>query len=113
MAGVYWKVDRMRAKQGSEKAMAWHLVLVLLLPPVVVPPLTSLVAPVVKVNGDVPGAVGVPVTLQVMAAPMATVPLVGTVGVQLVLKPAGKPAIAQVAPTLAAAVAAGAVLVQV
>ena len=84
-----------------------------MLPPVVVPPLMSLVAPVVKVNGDVPGAVGVPVTLQVMAAPMATVPLVGTVGVQLVLKPAGKPAIAQVAPTLAAAVAAGAVLVQV
>jgi hypothetical protein len=84
-----------------------------LLPPGVVPPLTSLAAPVVSVSGEVPTAVGVPVTVQVMAAPMASVAVVGTTGIQVAVKPAGKPAMAQVVPILAGAVAAGAVFVQV
>jgi hypothetical protein len=85
----------------------------LLLPPVVVPPLISLAAPVVNVSGEVPTAVGVPVTLQVMMPPIDTVPAVGTVGEQTAVKPAGSPAMAQLVPMLAGAVAAGAVLVQV
>jgi hypothetical protein len=73
----------------------------------------SLLAPVVMLVDMVPNVVGVPLTVQVIAAPIATVPVVGTVGVHVVVKPAGKPAMAQVAPAVAAAVAAGAVLVQV
>ena len=84
-----------------------------LLPLAVVPPLMSLAAPVVSVSGAVPTAVGVPLTVQVMAAPIARVAVVGTAGLHTLVKPAGKPAIAQVAPMLASAVAAGAVLVQV
>jgi hypothetical protein len=102
------------AKEGtmSEPVITIELVAVLL-PPAVIPPLTSLAAPVVKASGAVPTAVGVPVTVQVMTAPMATVPPVGTVGEHTLIKPAGNPAIAQVVLTLAGAVAAGAVLVQV
>jgi hypothetical protein len=85
----------------------------LLLPPFVVPPLPSLVAPVVNVSGAVPTAVGAPLTVQVITAPMATVPPVGTVGEHTLIKPVGNPAIAQVVNALAGAVAAGAVLVQV
>jgi hypothetical protein len=85
----------------------------LLLPPVVVPPLMSFAAPVVMVVDMVPGVVGVPLTVQVITPPMATVAAVGTVGEHVAVKPAGKAPMAQVAPMLAAAVAAGAVLVQV
>jgi hypothetical protein len=107
-------VAGMPAKDGtmSEPVTTMELVAVLL-PPAVIPPLTSLAAPVVKASGAVPTAVGVPVTVQVMAAPMATVPPVGTVGEHALIKPAGKPAMAQVVLALAGAVAAGAVLVQV
>ena len=65
-----------------------------LLPPDVVPPLASLVAPVVTaiVAGVV--EVGVPVTGQLMLAPAATV--AGGTGVHApTLKPAGNPEIAQ------------------
>jgi hypothetical protein len=102
------------AKDGTMSEPVVTMVLVaLLLPAAVTPPLMSLVEPVVSVSGEVPTAVGVPVTVQVMTAPMARVPVVGTVGEHKLLKPAGKPAIAQLVLTLAAAVAAGAVLVQV
>jgi hypothetical protein len=101
------------AKDGtmSEPVVTIEPVTVLL-PPAVMPPLASLVAPVVSVSGEAPTAVGVPVTVQVITAPMATVTVVGTVGEHNVVKPAGSPAIAQVVPILAGAVAAGAVLVQ-
>jgi hypothetical protein len=96
----------------SEPVVTMELV-ALLLPPVVMPPLPSLVAPVVSVRGEVPTAVGVPLTVHVMAAPIARGAVVNTVGRHATVKPTGSPAIAQVAPALAAAVAAGAVLVQV
>ena len=51
--------------------------------------LPSLVAPVVPVNVDEPGEVGVPETVQVIAPPAATV--AGGVGVHDVLRPAGRP----------------------
>jgi hypothetical protein len=95
----------------SEPVMAIELVAVLL-PPAVVPPLTSFAAPVVNDSGAIPEAVGVPETVQVITAPMATVPAVGTVGKHTVDKPVGSPAIAQVVKVLAAAVAV-AELVQV
>ena len=108
-----WAAGRLTmAGTMSEPVVAIEPV-ALLLPVVPVPPLMSLAAPVVNVSGEVPTAVGVPLTVQVMAAPMARVAVVGTAGLHTVVKPAGKPAIAQVAPMLAAAVAAGAVLVQV
>lgn len=67
-----------------------------LLPPDVVPPLVSLVAPVVAVTVDAPDAVGVPLTAQEMELPAASV--TGGVGVQLVTEtPGGKPVTAQVA----------------
>ena len=59
----------------------------------------SLVAPVTPVSVLVPTAVGVPETLQVMAAPAAT--LTGGVGAHDVVKPAGSPATEQVAPVAA------------
>ena len=62
----------------------------------------SLVAPVVNTNVPEPDVVGVPVTVQLIDAPTATVPAVGTVGLQVALKPAGK-LIAQVAPAVAGA----------
>lgn len=76
-----------------------------LLPPVPVPPLVSLVAPVEAVRVALPGAVGVPLTGQEMLAPIATV--AGTVGVQVpIVTPAGRPDSEQVAATaLAVAVA--------
>ena len=64
--------------------------------------LPSLLARVVPDNTLVPTAVGVPETVQVMLAPAAT--LVGGVGEQLAVRPAGKPEIAHVA---AVAVSAG------
>ena len=74
-----------------------------LLPPAVVPPLLSLVAPVTAVTVLVPVVVGVPVTGHEMLAPIATV--AGVAGVQApTVTPAGKPEIAQVA-LVAAAVA--------
>ena len=68
-----------------------------LLPPVVVPPLVSLVAPVVTVRVVDPGAVGVPETEHEMLDPAVTV--AGGVGVQVpTVTPGGKPEIAHVAP---------------
>ena len=62
----------------SEPAVAICCVAVLL-PPAVVPPLTSLVAPVVTDAVVVPDAVGVPLTGQLMLAPGATEALCGGV----------------------------------
>ena len=55
----------------SEPVVPSALVAVLL-PPEVVPPFVSFVAPVVTVTVDVPVDVGVPVTGQLMLAPIAT-----------------------------------------
>jgi hypothetical protein len=66
-------------------------------------------APVLPLNGDVPGAVGVPETVHVMLAPGATV--AGGVGAHDVVRPAGKPVTAQVA--LVAAIAGAAAFEQV
>ena len=67
-----------------------------LLPPAVVPPLTSLTAPVVTETVDVPAAVGVPLTVHEMLEPAAT--SAGGVGVQVpTLTPGGKPLTAQLA----------------
>jgi len=81
-----------------------------LLPPADVPPLMSLVAPVVAVSVVAvsvvaPSAVGVPETGQEMLAPAATV--AGGVGVQApMVTPGGSPLTAQVAAVaLAVAVA--------
>lgn len=76
-----------------------------LLPPVVVPPLLSLVAPVVAVRVEAPAAVGVPLTGHEMLAPAATV--AGGTGVQVpTVTPAGNPASEHVAAVaLAVAVA--------
>lgn len=72
-----------------------------LLPPVPVPPLVSLVAPVVAVTVTLPVAVGVPETVQEMLAPMATD--AGGVGVQVpTVTPAGRPETLQLAATAAA-----------
>jgi hypothetical protein len=60
---------------------------------------------VVRLKLLLPGVVGVPLTVQVMALPTATLAVVGTVGVHVLVRPAGRPLIAQVAPMLAAAVA--------
>lgn len=56
----------------------------------------SLLAPVVPVNVELPGVVGVPETVHVIVAPGAT--LTGGTGEQTVVKPAGSPAMAHVAP---------------
>ena len=76
-----------------------------LFPPAVVPPLVSLVAPVVAVSVVEPGAVGVPLTVQLMLAPAATV--AGVDGVQVpIVTPGGRPLTEQVAAVaLAVAVA--------
>ena len=76
-----------------------------LLPPVVVPPFESFVAPVVAVSVLEPTAVGVPLTGQEMLEPAATV--AGGVGVQApMVTPAGRPVSEQVAAVaLAIAVA--------
>ena len=67
-----------------------------LLPPEVVPPLVSLVAPVASVTVLVPDVVGVPLTAHEMLAPAASV--AGGVGVHApTVTPAGKPAGEQVA----------------
>ena len=67
-----------------------------LLPPLPVPPLVSLVAPVVAVTVFVPAAVGVPLTGQLMLAPMATV--AGGKGEQVpTVTPGGRPETAHVA----------------
>lgn len=55
----------------------------------------SLEAPVVPLTGLVPDVVGVPVTVQTMLAPAATV--AGGVGVHDVLNPAGSPLTEQAA----------------
>ena len=69
----------------------------------------SLVAPVVPLTVELPTVVGVPETVQVMAALGATV--AGGVGAQDVVRPAGRPVTAQVADV--AAMAGDAALVQV
>ena len=76
-----------------------------MLPPLVVPPLVSLVAPVVTVTVDEPLAVGVPLTGQLMLALAATV--AGGVGVQVpTVTPGGRPVTEQeAAVALAVAVA--------
>lgn len=61
--------------------------------------LRSFVAPVVPVSVTVPAVVGVPDTVHVIAAPGLTV--VGGVGVQLDVRPAGSPVIAHVAAVAA------------
>lgn len=61
--------------------------------------LRSFVALVVPVTVTVPAVVGVPETVQVMTAPGLTV--VGGVGVQLDVRPVGKPEIAHVAAVAA------------
>jgi hypothetical protein len=67
-----------------------------LLPPVVVPPLVSLVAPVVAVIETRPFVVGVPLTGHEIVPPGAT--LAGAAGVQApTVTPAGRPEIAHVA----------------
>ncbi len=64
-----------------------------LLPPAVVPPLVSLVAPVVTVTVTAPEVVGVPVTGQTMLEPAVTV--AGGAGTQApTVRPAGRPATA-------------------
>ena len=75
------------------------------MPPAVVPPFESFVAPVVSVAVVVPLVVGVPLTGQVMLAPAATV--AGAAGVQVpTVTPGGKPVTVQVAAiALAVAVA--------
>ena len=61
-----------------------------LLPPVVVPPLVSLMAPVAAVTVELPAAVGVPETGHEMLDPAGTV--AGGVGVQVpTLTPGGSP----------------------
>ena len=76
-----------------------------LLPPVVVPPFESLVAPVDTVTVVAPEAVGVPETEQEMLAPAEMV--AGGAGVQVpTVTPGGKPEIKQdAAVALAVAVA--------
>lgn len=67
-----------------------------LLPPVPVPPLTSLVAPVVTAAVVVPLVVGVPLTVQLMLFPAGTV--AGGEGVHApTVTPGGKPDMAQLA----------------
>jgi hypothetical protein len=67
--------------------------------------LPSLPAPVDPDSADVPTAVGVPETVHVIVAPGAS-EAAGTVGEQVVVKPAGRPAKAQLAPVAAIAGAA-------
>lgn len=88
----------------SEPVVVTGLVAVLL-PPVVVPPLESLVAPVDTETVVAPDAVGVPLTGHEMLAPAATV--AGGVGVQVpAVTPGGRPEMAQdAAVALAVAVA--------
>ena len=102
MLPVVGKPDRLMLM--SEPDVATALVAVLL-PPAVVPPLPSLVAPVVAVTVDEPGAVGVPETPHEMLAPAATV--AGGVGVQTpTVTPGGRPEMEHVAAVaLAVAVA--------
>ena len=79
-----------------------------LLPPVPVPPLVSLVAPVVAVSEDDPTVVGVPVTGQEIVTPTA----IGGLGEQAPTdSPAGNPLSAQVAFVAAAVGAVDALLV--
>ena len=67
-----------------------------LLPPAVVPPLLSLLAPVVTVTVTAPEVVGVPLTGQEMVALAATV--AGGTGVQApTVTPAGRPVTEHVA----------------
>ena len=82
-----------------------NVAVAVLLPPLVVPPLESLVAPVVAVSVLAPTAVGVPLTGQEMLEPAATV--AGGAGVHVpTVTPAGRPASEQVAlVALAVAVA--------
>ena len=68
---------------------------------VLLPGMPSLVAPVVPVSAAVPTAVGVPETVHEIAAAGAT--LVGGVGVHVLVKPAGRPAIEHVAAVAARA----------
>ena len=88
----------------SEPATATACVAVLF-PPVVVPPLVSLVAPVVAETVTLPEAVGVPLTGHVMLNPAAT--LAGGTGEQVpIVTPAGKPDTAQLAAAALAVAAA-------
>ena len=89
----------------SEPTVAMACVAVLL-PPLPVPPLVSLVAPVLTVAVVVPEAVGVPLTGQLMLAPATTV--AGGSGEHApTVTPGGRPLTAQVA-FVALAVAAAA-----
>lgn len=92
MLAVVGRLDR--STDISEPVTAIDVVAELL-PPVPVPPLLSLVPPVVPVTVTVPVAVGVPDTEQVIAADGAI--FVGGVGEHDVVRPAGSPATAHVA----------------
>lgn len=78
---------------------------------VLLPGMPSLVAPVVPVSDAVPTAVGVPETVHEMVAPGAT--LVGGAGMHDDVRPAGNPAIEQVAAVAARAGVAAFVQVKV
>ena len=88
----------------SEPAVA-IVALAELLPPAPVPPLLSLLAPVVAVAVVEPLAVGVPLTGQLMLAPAANV-AGGTGAHAPTLTPGGKPLTAHVAATALAVAAA-------
>ena len=93
MLAVVGSVDR--SMLMSEPTVATVL-LAELLPPAVVPPLPSLVAPVVTAMVLFPAAVGVPLTEHEMLAPAATD--AGGVGEQVpTVTPGGRPDTAQLA----------------
>lgn len=93
MAPDVGRPDRLIVISEAEVATSFVAVL---LPPAVVPPLVSFVAPVVTDAVVVAGAVGVPDTEQEIDAPIATV--AGVVGVQVpTVTPTGRPEIEHVA----------------
>jgi hypothetical protein len=93
MLAVVGKPARLMPISEPETATAFVAVL---LPPPVVPPLLSLVAPVETDTVEDPGPVGVPETGHEILAPAATV--AGGVGVQVpTVTPGGRPVMLHVA----------------
>ena len=93
MVAVVGRVDRSMLMSEPEVVTA---LVVWLLPPVVVPPLASFVAPVVAVSVVAPEAVGVPLTGHEILAPAATV-AGGTGEHAPTVTPGGSPVTEQVA----------------